>query len=99
MIFAALRDLQWRRRRIVIAIVGTGLVFAMSLLMSGLANSFSVEVNRTLDRQGAQAWVILATSPGAFSPGSFLLPGDVVERDQAHARVDRILAGARGRPT
>ena len=77
MIFAALRDLQWRRRRIVIAIVGTGLVFAMSLLMSGLANSFSVEVNRTLDRQGAQAWVILATSPGAFSPGSFLLPGDV----------------------
>ena len=65
MIFAALRDLQWRRRRIVIAIVGTGLVFAMSLLMSGLANSFSVEVNRTLDRQGAHAsmWTSSVSCP------------------------------------
>jgi putative ABC transport system permease protein len=30
MLFAALRDMQWRRRRLVIAIISTGLVFAMT---------------------------------------------------------------------
>ena len=52
MLRAALRDLQWRRKRFVITIIGTALVFAMSLLMSGLSNSFSVEVDRTLDGAG-----------------------------------------------
>ena len=45
---ATLRDLQWRRRRFMIAITGTALVFAMSLLMSGLAASFTLETDRTL---------------------------------------------------
>ena len=31
----SLRDLQWRRRRFLIAVVATALVFAMSLLMAG----------------------------------------------------------------
>ena len=31
MLIAALRDLQWRRRRFIIAIIGTGVVFAMTL--------------------------------------------------------------------
>ena len=48
MLFAALRDMQWRRRRLVIAIVSTGLVFAMTLVMTGLANGFRVEAQRTL---------------------------------------------------
>ena len=34
MLTAALRDLQWRKRRFVIAIVGTGLVFAMTLVLT-----------------------------------------------------------------
>ena len=40
---ATLRDLQWRRRRFVIAITGTALVFAMTLLLSGLSASFTLE--------------------------------------------------------
>ena len=36
----ALRDLQWRRRRFPIAVVGTSLVFAMTLVLAGLATSF-----------------------------------------------------------
>jgi putative ABC transport system permease protein len=40
MLSAALRDMQWRRRRLVIAIVSTGLVFAMTLVLTGLANGF-----------------------------------------------------------
>ncbi|HEY2448928.1 MAG TPA: glutamine ABC transporter permease, partial [Mycobacterium sp.] len=40
MLITALRDLQWRRRRFVIAIIGTGVVFAMTLVLTGLANGF-----------------------------------------------------------
>ena len=53
MIRAALRDLQWRRRRFVIAMAGVALVFAMGLIMTGLSESFSLEVDRTLDAVGA----------------------------------------------
>ncbi len=77
MLRAALRDLQWRRKRFIITIVGTALVFAMSLLMSGLSNSFSVEIDRTLDTQGADWWITRNDAAGAFSPGSFLTPADV----------------------
>lgn len=77
MLRAALRDLQWRRKRFVITIIGTALVFAMSLLMSGLSNSFVVEIDRTLEAQGADWWVTRDDSAGAFSPGSFLTPVDV----------------------
>jgi putative ABC transport system permease protein len=77
MLKAALRDLQWRRKRFVITIVGTALVFAMSLLMSGLSNSFEVEIDRTLATQQADWWVTRDDAAGAFSPGSFLTPDDV----------------------
>ena len=58
MLFAALRDMQWRRRRFVIAIASTGLVFAMTLVLTGLANGFRVEAERTVDSMGVDAFVI-----------------------------------------
>lgn len=57
MLFAALRDMQWRRRRFVVAIVSTGLVFAMTLVLTGLANGFRVEAQRTVDSMGVDATV------------------------------------------
>lgn len=77
MLRAALRDLQWRRRRFVITVFGTALVFAMSLVLSGLSNSFELEVDRTLHAQGADWWVTRGDAAGAFSPGSYLTPADV----------------------
>ena len=68
---ATLRDLQWRRRRFMIAITGTALVFAMSLLMSGLAASVTLETDRALDTIGADVWVVQEGASGpftAFSP-------------------------------
>jgi len=68
---ATLRDLQWRRRRFLIAITGTALVFAMSLLLSGLASSFTLETNRTLHAIGADVWIVKQGASGpftAFSP-------------------------------
>ncbi len=66
MLFAALRDMQWRRRRLVIAIVSTGLVFAMTLVMTGLANGFRVEAQRTVDSIGVDSFVIKAGAAGPF---------------------------------
>ena len=64
---ATLRDLQWRRRRFLIAITGTALVFAMSLLMSGLAASFKLETDRTLKQIGADVWIVQGGASGPFT--------------------------------
>ena len=60
MLIAALRDMQWRRRRFVIAILSTAIIFAMTLVLTGLANGFRVEAEqdrrlarrRSVRRQG-----------------------------------------------
>jgi putative ABC transport system permease protein len=69
MLVAALRDLQWRRKRFAITVLGTALVFSMGLLMSGLANAFTVEVDRTLDQSGGDRWVAPSSAAGPFSAG------------------------------
>jgi putative ABC transport system permease protein len=66
MLFAALRDMQWRRRRLVIAIVSTGLVFAMTLVLTGLANGFRVEAQRTIDSMGVDGFVVKSGAAGPF---------------------------------
>ena len=53
MLRAALRDLAWRRRRYLISTIGCGLVFAMSLLMTGLGDAFPVELDHVVDHLGA----------------------------------------------
>jgi putative ABC transport system permease protein len=63
---AALRDLQWRKRRFVIAIVGTGLVFAMTMVLTGLANGFRVEATRTVDSLGLDAYLVKTGATGPF---------------------------------
>lgn len=66
MLTAALRDLQWRKRRFVIAIVGTGLVFAMTLVLTGLANGFRVEATRTVDSLGLDGFLVKSGATGPF---------------------------------
>lgn len=67
MVRAALRDLQWRWKRFVIAMIGVALVFAMGLIMTGLATSFSTEVDRTLDSIGAERWAVASDASGPFN--------------------------------
>ncbi|MFY9588516.1 MAG: ABC transporter permease [Actinomycetota bacterium] len=71
----ALRDLQWRRRRFAIAIVGTALVFAMTLLLSGLASSFRAEATRTITALNADTWVVRDGISGPFTAIS-TIPSD-----------------------
>jgi putative ABC transport system permease protein len=64
---AALRDLQWRWKRFVIAMLGVALVFAMGLIMTGLDASFTREVSRTLHSIGAERWAVASDAAGPFS--------------------------------
>jgi putative ABC transport system permease protein len=53
-----LQDLRFRARQFLIAVGGAGLVFAMGLLLSGLAAGFSFEIDQTVQAMGAQSWVL-----------------------------------------
>jgi putative ABC transport system permease protein len=66
MLLAALRDMQWRRRRLVIAIISTGLIFAMTLVLIGLSNGFRVEAQRSADSLGVDTFVLKAGAAGPF---------------------------------
>ena len=66
MLIAALRDLQWRRQRFIIAVIGTGVVFAATLVRTGLANGFHVEARRTVDSLGIDTYLIKSGSVGPF---------------------------------
>ena len=66
MLFTAVRDMQWRRWRFLIAIIVTGLVFAMTLVLTGLANGFRVEDERTVDSLGVDMFLIKSGATGPF---------------------------------
>src|SRR6187401_2766021 len=78
MLSITLRDLLYRYRQFLIAVVGAGVVFAMALLLTGLSNSFRVEVDNTVDSVGADSWVLPDGATGPFT--SFgALPLDTVD--------------------
>jgi putative ABC transport system permease protein len=62
-----LSDLVYRRRQFLIATVGAGLVFAMTILLAGLTNGFLVEIDQTLSGFHADAWVVKAGSSGRIA--------------------------------
>jgi putative ABC transport system permease protein len=66
----ALRDLQWRRRRFLLGVIATGLVFALALLITGMGASFQNEVKRTVNAMGADAWVVPRGTSGPFTAGT-----------------------------
>ena len=83
MLIAALRDLQWRKRRFAIAIVGTGLVFAMTLVLTGLANGFRVEATRTVDSLQLDAFLVKSGATGPFL-GSSAFPSHAAGAARRH---------------
>jgi putative ABC transport system permease protein len=72
MIWAALRDLQWRKKRFAITLLTTSLVFAMSLVMSGLAASFEGETNRFLSFLGGTGFLATDNATGPFYGSSYM---------------------------
>ncbi|MFG1933614.1 ABC transporter permease [Mycobacterium sp. NPDC048908] len=77
MLIAALRDMQWRKRRFVIAILSTSIIFAMTLVLTGLANGFRVEAEQTVDSLGVDQFVVKAGASGPFVGATPFAPVDV----------------------
>jgi putative ABC transport system permease protein len=70
------RDLIWRRRRFFVATLAAALVFAITLVLSGLTASLRKETSSTVKAIGADAWVVPRGVSGAFTstetmPASF----------------------------
>ena len=66
MLITALRDMQWRLRRFIIAAVGTGMVFAMTLILTGVMTGTRVEAQRLVDSIGIDRYLIKAGAVGPF---------------------------------
>lgn len=66
MLMAALRDMQWRRRRFVIAALSTAIIFAMTLVLTGLANGFRWEAERTVNALGVDQYLVKSGASGPF---------------------------------
>jgi putative ABC transport system permease protein len=87
------RDLQWRRRRFAIAVVATGLVFALGLILSGVSASFDNEIDRTVESFGADAWLVRAGTLGPFTAPTTIPESQVesVRRLPGVRRADPVL--------
>src|SRR2546430_3869542 len=77
MLIAALRDMQWRKRRFVIAILSTSIIFAMTLALTGLANGFRVEADKTVDSLGVDLFLVKAGASGPFVGATPFAPADL----------------------
>jgi putative ABC transport system permease protein len=69
-------DLAYRYRQFLIAVVGAGVVLAMSLLLAGLAGGFSAEISRTVGSVGAQQWVLTSNANGRITAVSVFPQSD-----------------------
>jgi putative ABC transport system permease protein len=67
-----LRNMQFRARQFLLAIVGTALVFAMALLVTGLKEAFKTEADRAVASIGGDAWVVPAGTEGPFTGLNFM---------------------------
>jgi putative ABC transport system permease protein len=93
MLTETLRDLQWRSRRFVVATIGVALVFAVTLVLSGLSESFHREARRMMDDIGADVWLVRNGVTGPFTMFS-PIPAELVAKartDLAAARVDPLV--------
>jgi putative ABC transport system permease protein len=62
-----LADLLHRYRQFVIAVVGTAVVLAMAVLLSGLAHGFRTEIEQTVGAVGADRWLLSENADGRIT--------------------------------
>ena len=81
-------DLVFRRRRFVIAVLVTALVFGMALLFDGMKRAVQNEVPRTVDMFDADAWIVPEGVTGPFTTTS-VFPSTVADELAAAPGVER----------
>src|ERR1700694_4022016 len=67
MLLITLRDLHWRARRFVLAVLATSLVFSATLLLFGVHQGFLAESTRTVQAFDASAWLVPANASEPFT--------------------------------
>jgi putative ABC transport system permease protein len=67
MLAITLADLRFRYRQFLIAVIGTGVVLAMAVLLSGLAEGFRSEIHGTVGAVGADRWVLSEQAHGRIT--------------------------------
>ena len=87
MLTITLRDLQYRGRQFLIAVVGAGLVFALALLLTGVRAGFDAEADETLAAVGADGWLVQKGVSGPFTSLS-AIPASAAESFAAQEGVD-----------
>lgn len=90
MLLTTIRDLQFRLRRFVVVVIGTSVIFALLLLMTGLAQQFTREPRTTVAGFGAARWVVRAGATGAFSSAA-TIDGSVARELTGVVRADPIV--------
>ena len=63
----SVRDLQFRRRRFVIAIIATALCFGLTLALDGLVNHVIAESSRIVGLFHADEWLVSSGGSGPFT--------------------------------
>ena len=89
----ALRDLQWRHRRFLIALVATGLVFAVTLLTTGALRGIQNEAGHILGAIDAEGWLVAEGTSGPFTTARVIpaARADEVARIPGVRRADPIV--------
>ena len=99
MLAVTFADLWFRARQFLIAVVGVGLVLALALGMSGLADGFHAEVAATVDAVGATSWVMAPSAQGrltAFAAFPEAAAGEVGREPGVHQASPVLFARAGG---
>ncbi len=93
MLAVTFADLWFRARQFLIAVVGVGLVLALALGMSGLADGFHAEVASTVDAVGATSWVMAPAAQGRLTAFAAFPEADVgaVAREPGVHRASPVL--------
>lgn len=86
-------DLRYRYRQFLIAVIGAGVVLAMALLLSGLADGFRVEINQTVGGVGADRWVLAANAQGRIAAVATFPEADLasIAADSGVTRADPLV--------
>ena len=82
------RDLRYRWRQFLIAVLGTGLTFALALDLTGMSQGFRTEARRAVSSIGADAWLVPAGVSGPFTSFS-VMPAATAEKVAAMSGVRR----------
>lgn len=89
MLFVSLRDLSYRRRRFLIGVFATGLVFALAITLTGISASFENEVTRTINAFHADQWVVSTKANGPFTAAT-LLPAATADQIRSQPGVEQV---------